>query len=188
MRMDLDIKSFLEERLSRLKSMPREDALRSIIWIAAPLITVGLLAIVYSGYSSARGLALDRKADMERFAVLMAEYTGEKARIDGLSRKASAPDASVVSVVEALAQGIGIRGRIVSLKPLGESAAAGYIQREAEVRIERVDLNQLVNFLFQAENGRYLLAIKEFSMKSRFEDPDLFDATMRLAHVTKAPS
>lgn len=188
MRMDLDIRAFLEEPFRRLKGLAREDAIKSVIWLAAPLIIAVLLAVVYSRYSLARGHALDRKADMERFAALKAEYLAEKAGIDALSRRASAPDSSVVSVVETLAQGIGIRERIVSLKPLGESASAGYVQREAEVRIERVDLNQLVNFLFQAENGRYLIAIREFSMKSRFEDPDLLDAVVRLAHVVKAPS
>lgn len=188
MRMDVDIKALMDDGLRRLKGLRREEAIKLAIWAVVPVITLSLLIGVYSQYSRTKRLAGTKKADMERFAVLRSEYIVEKARIDELSRKASVPDGSVVSVVESLAQGIGVRGRVVSLKPLGESAAAGYVQREAEVRMEKVDLNQLVNFLFQAENGRHLIAVREFSMKSRFEDPDLFDATLRLAQITRAPS
>ena len=42
-----------------------------------------------------------------------------------------------------------------------------------------------MNFIYHAEAGPVLMVVRELSMKSRFENPDLLDVTMKVSLVTK---
>lgn len=129
-----------------------------------------------------------RKADLERFTALGAEYRLSKARVEAVSRRAYAapgPGGGAITAMEEIAKTVG--AGISAVKPLGRRTTRGYTEKDLEVKLDRVDLNQVINLLYLTENSRTLLVIKEFSMKSRFDDPELLDITLKLTEVTKSP-
>jgi len=86
-------------------------------------------------------------------------------------------------ILEDIGRKIGIREKITVLKPLEERTIRGYMERGVETKINGIDINQLINLLYRIENHSALLIIKEFSMKSRFDNPDLVDITIKTSLI-----
>ncbi len=167
-------------------ALERKRAVKPAAWALIPL---AVLLLAWGGarrYSAVKGLAAAKKADAARFIALEEEYLGLKAAYDEVANRAFLSGAeSTVSVIEGLAGGVGVKDRITGLKPLEETETLGYVDSKVEARLKGVDLNQLVNLLFRIENHRALLVVRAFSMKSTFEDPELYEITMTISHIVK---
>ncbi len=182
----------IKEAIEKIKAHLKSGRRNAYTLIALFIVPVFILIAGYTAagrYSSVRRAVAAKKAGLERFSRIEQEYAVKKARLDLLSRKAPlASGDSVISVLEETAKGIGINGKVTSLKPLAEKQASGYVEKEAEIKMEGVDLNQLVNFLYRIEANKYLLVTNEFSAKSRFDDPELLDIRLRVSLFAKGPA
>lgn len=139
-----------------------------------------------SGYAVIKRMAAVKKEEIVRFRELSQEYLEKRSILDSAAKKAYASGGeSTIAIVENIGARAGVRGRITSLKPAEEKDMLGYRTRGVEVRFERITLNELINIIYAIENNRALFVIDEFSMKGRFEDPNLLDVAVRLAHITK---
>lgn len=157
---------------------------------AAALAALFCLAIVYlwaGRYRAISTMTAVKKEEYAKFKSLEEEYLKKKALLDARARKAYASDAaeSAITAIERIGTRAGVKELVTSLKPIEEKETAGYVERSVEVRIERIDINQLVNLLYLMENNRGLFVIREFSMKNRFEDPDLLDVSLKVVHLVK---
>lgn len=163
---------------------------------AAPLVLAAAAAVVlvFGGvwvqkrYAAVKRLATARKADLAAFAELRGEYLALKASIDWKMRKAyagGAAGASSIAELEDIAARAGVRDRISTLRTTGMEEELGYASEGVEMKVERLDLNGLVNLLYLIENGRGLFIVRGFTVKSRFQEPDLVDLTIDLRHITR---
>lgn len=176
-----DLKAYLLEAMGKARG-------KKAVYPAALAATALLIifAVFFFGrYSAMKKTAGVLKADLERFRTLEAEYLSLRAEVDRVSAKAGANGRELSSVIGSIAAGLGITD-VASIKPAAERSELGYTVREAEVNVERIELNRLVNLLYRIEAHETLLSIREFSMKSRFDNPDLYDVSLRVAHIKKA--
>ncbi len=155
---------------------------------AAVLVLLVLSLALLAKYRAAARMVAVKKAELSRFSVLASEYLEKKASADMMARKTrpTEGDESAITEIERIGSRAGVKDLITSIKPLEEKQAEGYVESGFEVKIERVDLNRLVNLLYLIENNRRLLVVREFSMKSRFEDPNLLDISMKIARLSRA--
>lgn len=174
----------LKEILYSMKTK-RYALLGAVFLVAAFLIYWGV-----SRFATARRTAEVKKEEVVKFKSLEEEYLRKKAVVDSVAKKAyvSDPTASPIAALERMGSRVGIKELITSLKPLEERQEAGYTEKAVEVKIEKIDLNQLVSLLYVLENDRELFVVREFSMKGRFENPDLLDVTLKVAHLVKQKS
>jgi general secretion pathway protein M len=144
-------------------------------------------ALFTEKWSRVKSLSVQKAEEAVQFEKLKAEYLARKGSLDRLRRKAYGKEsASVVALTEEAGREAGVAGRIVSLRPLGVKRTAGYIESALEVRLERVKLNELVNFLYIIENHRSLLVVRDFRLKSRFDDPNQLDISMRVVRLKRS--
>ncbi len=143
--------------------------------------------VVLKKYSSLEKSILTKKKEVSNFAKLKEEYLREKDKFDYVERRALSPRGmeSPITILEDIGIGTGIREKIIMLKPLEEKMEKGYLERGVDVKIDGIDLNQLINFLYKIENNKALLLIKGFSMKNRFDNPNLLDVDISVAVVNK---
>lgn len=169
-----------------MEGLDRKKAAKAALWAAAPLALIILVYFLYGLYADTRRLASIKSEEAARFSVLKDEYLGKKAAVDSLSSRAAGRGESVMKVIEDIARAVGAKERVTSIKPLDERQTLNYIERDAEAKFERIELNRLVNLLYMMEHGEnYLLVVKEFSMKERFDSPNLLDVRMRLTYVSR---
>lgn len=167
------------------KGKDRKKAYLYALYIIIPITVLAAGFSLYGSYASVKKALNAKKREMAAMATLKADYIGKKAVLDAVSQRAASMDESPVTAIEEIAKRTGVRDRVASVKPLDEKNSPGYIDKPVEVRLEAVDLNHLVNFIYQAEAGPKLLVVRELAMKSRFEDPDLLDVTMKVSLVTR---
>ncbi len=167
----------------RLRQRPAL-ALASLVLAIA---VVGALFLV-ERYSAARKQAAVAKDELSTFRTLEEGYIREKAGIEEALRKArSKADQQAVAVIERAADAVGARPSIAFIRQAGEEERLGYAVAKIDVRLERVDLNRIVNLLYHLERGGALIVTKEFSMRTRFDEPELYDVDLKLTHVRRKP-
>src|SRR3989338_9528845 len=143
--------------------------------------------IVLKKYRGLEKSILAKKKVMLNFVQLKEEYLREKDKFDYTERRALSPRGmeSPIIILEEIGIRAGIKEKIIMLKPLEEEMEKGYLERGVNVKIDGIDLNQLINFLYIIENNKALLLINGFSMKSRFDNPNLLDVDISLAVISK---
>lgn len=168
-----------------LKGKDRKKAYLYAVYVIVPMTVLVAGFTLYGSYSATKKAMNAKKREIAAMAALKADYIGKKALLDAVSQRAASMNESPVAAIEEIAKRTGMKDRVASVRPLEEKTSAGYTDKPVEVKLEAVDLNRLVNFIYQAESGPKLMVVRELSMKSRFEDPDLLDVTLRVSLVTK---
>lgn len=167
----------------------RQNVVRALLAVLVFIFAVWAGLTVQARFTAVKKLSVVKKAELERFAGVAQTYLRKKGAVDAISKRAYAAngDKSTIAVLEDIARSAGAGERIVSVKPLGESERLGYTEKTFDLKLDSVDLNTLVNLVYAIENHRTLLQVREFSMKSRFEDPNLLDISIKITHLAKLP-
>lgn len=174
------------EFLNGLKNGPdRKKAYLYAVYVIVPLALLAAGLTLYGSYNSTKKAMNAKKKELAAMAALKADYLGKKAMLDAVSQRAASSEEAPVGAIEEIAKRTGVKDRIASIKPLEEKSSPGYVDKPVEVRLEGIDLNHLVNFIYQAEAGPKLMVVRDISMKSRFEDSNLLDVTMKISLITK---
>lgn len=162
---------------------------RSRLWCGYAL--VALLAVVL-GWSAlaARTAALERKraareAVLKELLPLKAAYRSAKSVSDQQAVKMSTlrPDDSLARIIEE----IGIKGKGVKIAPLKGEERNGVIEDNADVRIEGLTANEMINLVYRLEKGGRPVSLKKVNLRVRFDDPSRFDLAMTAALLKPAP-
>lgn len=151
------------------------------------LIACAVVYALYLATASKESRVAAKRAELAAFDKLRDEYSTGLSIVAPLEKKLNQtrPGRPVGSIIEEMASGIGIKKNVASFKPLETRSDKGYEQSGVEVKLEGVTLNQLMNLIYGMERHESLLLVREFSMKSRFDNPDLFDARLQVELVGK---
>jgi hypothetical protein len=178
----------LGERLNL--ELLREGLSRRSAYVWIGLLAVALLTFmaVTSSIASKRERRLvQRQAELDGFYEMVSEYKRDMASIGYLREKLQLQgvEGSTGTVIEEIGAAIGLEKQITSFKPLAEDLVNGYMEKGVQVEIEGVTLNQAVNLLYKIKGYKNLLLIRDFSMKSHFQNPDMLDITVQVILITK---
>lgn len=162
---------------------------RSRLWCGYALIA--LLAVVM-GWSAlaARTAELERKRAaretvLKELLPLRAAYRSAKMSFDQQAGRMATvrPDDSLARIIEE----IGIRGKGVKIAPLKGEERNGIIEDTADVRIEGLTANEMVNLVYRLEKGSRPILLKKANLRVRFDDPSRFDLALTTALLKPAP-
>jgi general secretion pathway protein M len=174
----------LDSLRDAFREMEGRTRLRWGIGIAAVL----LLAIAYTTASaSISGLArkrIVREADLTELMLLKHRYLNLKKESERLANRLAAvkADDSPGRVMEEA----GFKGKPVQIRPLKGEEQGGYSEELAEVKIDALTANELVNLLYRLEKGSKPVILKKLLVKTRFDDPSKLDVTLTVALIKAA--
>ncbi len=144
-----------------------------------------LLVVVYSSASGAMD-ALTRKrvvreADLTELLLLKQRYLTLKRESEQLTNRLATvkSDDSLGRIIEEA----GFKGKAVQIRPLKGDERGGFQEESAEVKIDGLTANELVNLLHRLEKGSKPVVMKKLLLRSRFDDPAKLDATLTMALV-----
>ncbi len=150
----------------------------------APFLLVAIL--VWLGFQSMDSLeTLHKKEAARRLALKELTVEAETlmsmdAVMDSYSKRLdrSESDKGLVSVLEGIISRLAIQGYVKKLTPGESKRIHGFVESIAEVKFERLDLNQVVNLLYRIKNHPAFLSVKRFKIKSDFQEPDKLNVSM----------
>lgn len=128
-----------------------------------------------------RSLALN-EATLKEMYRLEAEYSsirqGEGVIRAALSRRT--PDFSLFSFIEKKAAESGVKGNMRSLQPSRPEPAGRFEEVAAEIKLEKVTLKQVVDFLAAAESAEQAVILKRLSVSRSPDSPEYLSAQIQL--------
>ncbi len=127
------------------------------------------------------------KAKRIELSSLNSEYETLKTRVDVIERKSTLAQVSgVANAVDSTVSSLGIKEKIKSIKAVGNrEMKSSMVEESAEIRIDRVSMNEMVNIFSKIEDAPMILSVKRVAIKKSFENPELLDITMTVALFTR---
>ena len=176
-----------KERWQQLSS--RE---RSILLIGGGVIALSLLFVLIADPLLAKLDRLDRQAlrkqkDIQELAVLSQDYTVKQARLVKAESRMPALDGqfSLVTFMEEAATAARIRERITGMQPQVQSLPQGYQETAVDLRLEGVQLPDLLALLVAIDQAPYDLQVRHLQVRPKFDNPVNLDATIRVLSYAK---
>lgn len=165
--------------------LDRKKALRYGLFAGLPIALLLAGFGLYGKYAELNRAVAAGERNIAIMEAMKMDYIQKKAEFDAVASRMGAASDSPVAIVEELAKRTGTKELITSIKPLEEKTSSGYTDRPVEIKVESIDMNQLVNFFYQAANGDRLVVIRDLTIKERFENRDLVDATFTASLVSR---
>ena len=81
----------------------------------------------------------------------------------------------IVQAVDEVFSSIGLRDKVKTVKSTGKRETRDGFEEEADISIEKVTMNEMVNILYRIERAPMVLTIKKATIKKSFESPELLN-------------
>jgi hypothetical protein len=139
--------------------------------IAVLLLIFTITILVSSNDTEQKNKVL--RAQLAEMESLRDDLVNTKDIVESKEKKIGLTEVTgVVSALEGILNSLGVEAKVI--KPLEKNIKGEFSEEDAELTIEDIDLNRLVNFLYFIENSPMPLKIKDVDIKSTFENPDKF--------------
>lgn len=162
---------------------------RTRLWLGYALIALLAAAVGWSTLNS-KVQALEKKrsareAVLKELLPLKATYLAARQSSDQLNGRIASlrPDDSPAKLIE----DTGIKGKSVKIAPLKGEDRSGFTEDAADIRIEGLTFNEVINMLYRLERGNRPVVIKKSNIRVRFDDPSRCDLSLILALLKPAP-
>jgi general secretion pathway protein M len=166
--------------LRRLSPRERGLVIGAALFITMALVYGLIVDPLITSQSRYHSMALRKRDDLARFRMLAMDYRKMDSSLKYLENKVSAEKSgtSLLATMEAEARKLGLSERIASMKPFTNDLDSGMVETSVEMRLEKVNLRELVELLKTIENSALMARTGRLRIKTRFDDPQLLDTTV----------
>jgi hypothetical protein len=156
---------------------------RLLISVAAVIIlAVSVLLFTTSLSLKKEGSAL--RSQKEEMLLLREDFLELSKKINAAEGKKSLIKVEgIIPAIDEIFRSTGLAQKVKSVKPTATRDKKYTVEEEADVEVEKVNMNELVNILYRLENAPMVLLIKKARLKTSFEDPSLLNVTMTIGFV-----
>jgi general secretion pathway protein M len=165
---------------SNLSARERWLVLGAVVFVGLALIFALIVNPALEKKQRYIRMALDKRQDLAQFREYASEYRSLQSSLAEIEKKvaSSSSDTSLLAAMESNARKLGLAERIASMKPFTSELDSGMVQSSVEMRVEKIDLKGLVEFMEAIETGPNMAVTTRLRIKTRFDDPALIDTTI----------
>jgi len=157
--------------------------------LALIIIIVQFVLLPYADARSKLSQALRANEKiLKEMVALGAEYQGLQKGMETIRKGVAlrAPAFTLFSHLEKKAAQAGIRSNIKHMQPARAQVSGPYEESSVEIKLEKITLKQLVNFLYSVESPEDLVSVKRLSVKKSPENPQYLSAVVQVVTYEKA--
>jgi len=158
---------------------------KRLIYISSGLILFVVIAVSGMNLLSSERRELKLLNDQRKeMLILKDEYVSLKKRVDSAeSRKDLSSAQGIVQAVDEVFQSIGLKDKVKTVRSTNRRDMKEGTEEEAELLIEKVSMNEMVNIFYKIENAPMILTIKKAAIKKSFENPELLNVSLTLSFL-----
>jgi general secretion pathway protein M len=124
------------------------------------------------------------RSQQKEMLLLASEYAVLRDSVASVEAKKSLTKVEgIVQAVDEVFKSIGLGQKVKSVKSTGTREKKYASEEEAEVSVEKVTMNEMVNILFRIENAPMILSVRKTSIKTSFDNPSLLNMTMTVGLI-----
>jgi len=165
---------------------------RMILLVGGIVVGLSLLFVIAVDPLLDKVERLERKTvqkqkDIKELLILGQEYKTKRERLAEAERRLPAPDSqfSLLIFMEEAATTAHVRERIAGMQPQVQSVAQGYQETAVDLRLEGVQLPELLALLVAIDQAPYDLQVRHLQIRPKFDNPVNLDATIRVLSYAK---
>ncbi|MBW2147379.1 MAG: type II secretion system protein M [Deltaproteobacteria bacterium] len=140
-------------------------------WVLLP--TLGRL-------KSLDGLIERKEKELAEMRALQAEYLQMVEQSANVEKaiKQRGRGFTLFSFLESLAQQTEVKKNIKYMKPSTTQLNEQYNESSVEIKLEKINLEQLIRYIYRVEYAGRLLQIKRMHVRPQYKNPSLLDVTL----------
>ena len=173
----------IKEFWARLNTKQRYYAAIGTIFVLLVLILeFGIFPLWEARDKIKRSVQTNQKK-LAEIVQLDTEFTRQEAKMVRVKKvMASRPaDFSLFSYLEKKAAQAGVKGNIKNMNSSRGTQTANYEESLIDIKLDKITIKQLTDFLYYAESSADLIKIKRITVSKMKESPEYLSAQMQLA-------
>ena len=156
------------------------------------LVAAAILASLLVAVLVLRAGVNDAQKRLALMESVYAEMSGHRAGLISMSeetkalkaRAAESKNRNFVSEMEKTATEFGLSKNLKKVNFITHREDARFRGDDYELKIEGVDINTAVNFIYRISNAGVLVKVKKCSIAVSFENPSLLNISLLVSHIT----
>ena len=132
--------------------------------------------------------AVRKQKDLAELAQIGQSYLAKRDRLGKVESRMPEPGSrfSLLTFMEEAATTAQVRERITGMQPHVQSLAQGYQETAVDLRLEGVQLPELLAFLAVIDRAPYDLHVRRLQIRPKFDNPVNLDATVQVLSYAKS--
>jgi general secretion pathway protein M len=177
----------LRERWRHMSSRERTIVLAGGIIVGLSLLFVLVVDPILATFERLDRQAIRKEKDLKELTRLSRDYKAKQDRLTAIESRMPLPDSrfSLVTFMEEAAASVRVRERITGMQPQVQSLAQGYQETAVDLRLEGVQLPELLALLVAIDRAPYALHVRHLQVRPKFDNPANLDATVRVLSYAK---
>ena len=132
--------------------------------------------------------AARKQKDLAELAVLGQSYLAKRDRLSTIESRMPNAEShfSLLTFIEEAATSAQVREHITGMQPHAQSLAQGYQETAVDLRLEGVQLPELLALLAAIDQAPYDLHVRHLQIRPKFDNPINLDATVQVLSYAKS--
>ena len=158
---------------------------RRIISFSAVLISFLILAALGIKMLSSQTKELHQLQEQRKeMALLRDEFLLLQQKIQTVEKRKNLTNIQgVLQAVDEVFSSVGLKDKVKTVKNTGKRETKDGIEEEADVSVEKVTMNEMLNIFYRIDHAPMILSIKKVTVKQSFENPELLNITLMLSFL-----
>ena len=155
-----------------------------IIGIAGLVIFITMISVALTILANERKHLLQLKEQRNEMIVLRDALLLLSRKVNTVEAKKELSNVQgIAQAVEEVFSSVGLKDRVKTVKSTGKRETKDGFEEEADVYIEKVTMNEMVNIFYRIKNAPMVLTVKKVTVKKSFENPELLNISLILSFL-----
>lgn len=166
----------------QLTKSQKQIVIVGLVFVAAGLLVQFAVFPYFEAREKVQGAIAGSEKSLRELAILGAEYGLLKRRSEEIRQVIGRrpPGFALFSFLEKSASDAGVKTNIKSINPLKSSPAEAYEETAVEMRLDKLTMPQLTDFLYRVESREELVRIRKISVVKMKENPEFLSVLLQV--------
>lgn len=166
----------------QLTKSQKQTVIFGLVFVAAVLLVQFAVFPYFDARQKAMGAIAASEKTLRELASLSAEYGVLRQRSEEIRRviERRPPGFALFSYLEKRAGEAGVKTNIKSINPLKSAPEGAYEETAVEMRLDKLTMKQLTDFLYLVESREDLVRIRKMSVGKMKESPEYLSVLIQV--------
>lgn len=173
--------------LNKLEKREKQVVTAGLVFLVCFAVFHFLVSPLLQARQQTQKALIHKKEDIQKISQLQAKYyklQNQAVNIEERLQKRS-PSFSLFSFIEEKATKAKVKQQINSMTPSTSEGEGSLRESRVDLKLERISLQQLVDFLKEIESAKDVVMIKRISIQENSREDGALDAVMQVITFTK---
>lgn len=174
----------------QLTKSQKYTVIAGLVLVGAALFNQFAFAPYFEARQKVRSAIVSSEKALRELSVLGAEYGVLRARSEKIKRliEGRPPGFSLFSYLEKQAELAAVKTNIRSINPFKSSSTGGFEETGVEMKLDKVTMKQLVDFLYFVESPEEMVRIRKASIYKMKESPEYLSVLIQVFTYQAPPT